>query len=96
MLNEDQIQKIKLTLASGGWNDVMKPAIANRGNAALKQLVLSPSEREGEYKGMDDNAIRARIREAEWMLSAWTNEVTVFELNRRRDELEAEGGGPAQ
>lgn len=96
MLSEDQIQKVRSVLASSGWNDVIRPILANRGNQAVKQLVLSPGDRDGEFKDMADDAIRARIRESEWMLTVWHNEVTVFEMNKRRDDLDAAGGGPAQ
>lgn len=90
-LNEDQISKIRLHLQSSAWNDVIKPLLALRANSAIKALVLSPSERDGEYKEMDDATIRARIREVEWMLTAFVNEVAVFEHNRRLDELERQG-----
>lgn len=102
-LNEEQIQKVRLVLASSGWNDVMKPAIENRGRLALRALALSRSERAVEFKGTDmdtdDDILRAMIRDATWMTSVWTNEVSVFEHNRRLDELDRQertkdAGGP--
>jgi hypothetical protein len=87
-LNEDQIGKIRGLLQSSAWNDVMKPAIAQRANAAIKALILTPAERSGEYKDMDDAAIRAQIREAEWLLAVFVNEVAVFDHNRRVEELQ--------
>ena len=87
-INEDQYGKIKLLLASSGWNDVMRPAIQKRGNDSLRALVLSPAERKGE-EGVTDDVLRARIQECEWMLAAWANEVTIFEHNRRVEELDA-------
>jgi len=87
-LNEEQVGKVRLLLQSSGWNDVMKPAIATRANAAIKALILTPAERTGEYKEMDDAAIRAQIREAEWLLAVFVNEVSVFDHNRRVDELQ--------
>jgi hypothetical protein len=87
-LNEDQVQKVRLLLQSSAWNDVVKPAIASRANAAIKALILTPAERTGEHKEMDDAAIRAQIREAEWLLTAFVNEVAVFDHNRRMDELQ--------
>lgn len=92
-LNEDQINKIRLLVASSGWNDVMKPAIAKRAHEALKALVLSPAERRGEYQGVQDEDIRARIRECEWMLVVWSNELTAYDQNRRLDELERQQDG---
>lgn len=87
-LNEEQIGKVRLLLQTSGWNDVMKPLLAVRANNAIKALVLSPAEREGEFKEMDDATIRARIREVEWMLTAFVNEIAVFDHNRRLDELQ--------
>ena len=87
-LNEDQVQKVRLLLQSSGWNDVIKPLLALRANTAIKALILSPAERDGEFKSMDDAAIRARVREVEWMLTVFPNEVVVYDQNRRLDELQ--------
>ena len=87
-LNEEQVGKIRVLLQSSAWNDVMKPVIATRANAAIKALILTPAERTGEYKDMDDSAIRAQVREAEWLLAVFVNEVAVFDHNRRVDELQ--------
>jgi len=98
MLNEEQINKVKTTLATSGWNDVMSPAMLNRGKAALKALILSTSEREkagGEFADADDHTLRAIIRDAEWMASAWRNEITVFDENRRVEELHRQHNGEA-
>ena len=95
-LNEDQVQKVRLLLQSSGWNDVVKPAIAQRANAAIKNLILTPAERTGEFKEMDDSAIRAQIREAEWLLAVFVNEVAVFDHNRRLDELQRQDNPETQ
>jgi hypothetical protein len=87
-LNEVQIGQIRGLLQSSAWNDVVKPVIATRANSAIKALILTPAERSGEYKEMDDAAIRAQIREAEWLLAVFVNEVAVFDHNRRVDELQ--------
>lgn len=95
-LNPDQIEKVRLTLVTSGWNDVMRPSITNRGHNAVKALVLTRSERTAVYKGSDfdtdDDVLRAMIRDCEWMVSAWDNEVRVADHNRRLDELD--GGQP--
>jgi len=87
-LNEEQVSKIRGLLQPSAWNDVVKPVIATRANAAIKALILTPAERTGEYKDMDDSAIRAQVREAEWLLAVFVNEVAVFDHNRRVDELQ--------
>ena len=92
-LNEEQIGKVRQLLASSAWNDVVKPVVAKRAHDAIKALVLHPAERKGEYQGVDDNAIRVRIQEAEWMLNAWVNEVSVYEHNRRVEEIARQDNG---
>lgn len=92
-LTEDQIQIVRQGLASSFWNEVMRPVIANRANTALRALTLFPSERKGDWAGMSDDQIRAVVKECEWMLTAWTNEIAVYEHNRRLEELDAEQNG---
>ena len=92
-LNDEQIQKVRLTLASSGWTEVMYPALVNRGQQAVKALILSRSERTSQYKGTDfdtdDEVLRAMIRDTNWMVVCWANEINVAEYNRQRDELDA-------
>lgn len=92
MLNEDQINKIRVVLTGDGWNDVMKPKIADRARTAIKALTLSRSERATSYAktvfDTDDDVLRAMIREDEWMVTAWENELLVHDRNARLDELD--------
>lgn len=93
MLNQDQVEKLKITMSTAGWREVVIPAIAARGNESIKALCLSPSERKGEAQNVQDEDLRARIREAEYVLGAFQNEVKVFDMNRARDELERQEDG---
>ena len=95
-LNEEQINKLRPALASSAWREVMWPALRQRANDALKALVMLPSERKGDHEGWSDDGIRARIRELEWMLSCWQNEVAVFDYNRSLDGRETENGANPQ
>ena len=92
MIDDEQAQKLRLALAGSGWNDVMRPAIENRGRQAVKALVLTRVERAAQYKGQDvdtdDEVLTAIIRDCEWMLGCWQNELNVWDYNRRRDELD--------
>lgn len=92
MLNDEQVQKVRQTLSTSGWNDVMRPALENRAREAMKALTHSRTERAGSYKGThfdtDDDILRAIIRDCEWMVVCWQNEVQVAEYNRQRDELD--------
>ena len=97
MLNQDQVEQIRLMLASGGWRDVVAPAMARRGQDSIKLLMLHPSERPSGSP--DDITLRCRIQEVEWMLNVWKNEVVTFDLNRQREALDepdpnAPAGGP--
>ena len=93
MLNEEQVQKVKLMISGSGWNDVLRPVIAKRAQDAIRSLVIPPEQRSGEHKGLSDDALRAKLQEAEWMLVAWDQEVKVFEHNRRLEELERQQDG---
>ena len=98
-LNNDQLDAVRMTLATKGWTDVMKPALMKRGQMAVKALVLTPTERGAEFKGSDfatdDDVLRAVIRDVEWMVTVWDNELAVANLNRQRDELDAANGSGA-
>lgn len=87
-LNDEQIEKLKRTVSTEGWNEIILPSIASWGKEAIRNLLLEPSERAGEYKGMDDGAIRQRARAIEWFLSTIRNELAVADHNRRLDELD--------
>jgi hypothetical protein len=92
MLNDEEVQQVKLVLSLGGWNNVMRPRIENRSRQATKALVLSRAERTSQFAGQDfdtdDDVLRAIIRDCEWMIYSWLNEVAVADQNRRRDELD--------
>lgn len=90
-LNDEQIGKIRMTMATAGWNDVVIPILQQKMNAALSALRLDPSERKAEkgiYADTEDATLRAVIRECEWITFVFRNEVSVFDANQRRDELD--------
>jgi hypothetical protein len=92
-LSSEQVEKVRLLMASSGWNDVIKPVIAKRAHDALKALILSPAERSGEYQDTSDDIIRARIKEDEFLLTVWTNEIVAHDQNRMLDEIERQQNG---
>lgn len=93
-LSEEQVGKLKLLLISSGWKDVVEPVLAKRAHDAIKMLVIPPAERKGEAEGTDDATLRGRIKELEWMLSVWHNEVRLYDFERRQiNELESRDGG---
>ena len=91
-LNDEQVQKVRQVLVTGGWREVMRPAIENRGRQAVRALTLSPTERAAEFKGSDfdteDNVLRAIIRDCTWLAMCWDNEILVHDHNRQADELD--------
>lgn len=93
MLTQEQAEKLRLLLFSGGWNEVMRPAIENRLRSHVKKLTLWPSERKAEDQ--DDTKLRAQAEELQWMLSAFENELKVEEYNRQVDELHRQTNGIA-
>lgn len=99
MLNDEQVSKVRQVLMLSGWNEVMRPALVQRGHEAIKALVLTRAERSATYKGTaydsDDDVLRAIIRDCEWMTVCWTNEIAASEHNRRLDELDRQTNGTA-
>jgi hypothetical protein len=86
MLDNDQIQKIRLMFSTAGWNEVVKPAIETRFRNRIKALILHPSERsEGDR---DDSVIRGELQTLEWLLMSFQNELIAAESNRQLDELQ--------
>lgn len=83
-LDEQDIGKLRQMLGSSAWRDVMQPRIENRLREKIKTLTLHRAERSGQESG---TALRGAIEELQWMLLCWQNEVTVFDHNRRVDEL---------
>jgi len=86
MLNQEQIEAVKVTLGTAGWKGVMQVIYANRGQQLIKALVMTPDKRSGELAGNSDEMIRGRISEIEWTLTAWHNELVNHEVNRRQEE----------
>jgi hypothetical protein len=98
-LDDEAIRKLRVTMATSGWNDVMRPAIENRGRQAIKALTLGRSERAKEYAGQEfdaeDDLLRAIIRDCTWMTNVWQNEIAVADHNRRLDELDRQAQAAA-
>lgn len=95
-LSEDQAQKLRMGLMSAAWREIMQPATQGRAQAAIKALCLTEGERKthgGEFKDCGDDELRATIRECEWHLSVWHNELKVFDFNRAQDELQRQQNG---
>ncbi len=95
-LTEDQAQKLRVGLMSGAWREIMQPAIANRAQAAIKALCLMGDERKthgGAFKELSDDELRATIRECEWHLTVWQNELKVFDFNKAQDDFQRQGNG---
>ncbi len=93
-MNDEQIERLKLTLATSGWKDVIQVIYAQRGQALIKVLVQAPDQRSGEFKGASDDLIRGRLQEIEWTLTAWHNQIVNHEINRRQEEAR-NGSGTA-
>src|SRR5262245_9442234 len=88
MLSPEQMEKLRLTMQTGGWREIVMLACANRANLMIKTLVLSPSERRGEFSGDSDEVIRGRIKEQEWFLTIWDANLKADNINRVADELD--------
>lgn len=94
-LDDEQCDQVRQVLASSGWQQVMQPFYARRAHGAVKTLALYPAERSGEFKDLNDDQLRAIVRECEWMLGVWRNEVAANDHNRRLAERETAENPPA-
>jgi len=92
VLTPDEAEQVALVLRMAGWNNVMRPRLEARIKKASRALTLEPSERGQEFKGTEfdaeDHVLRVIIRQCEWMVFSWHNEVQVAAHNQRRDELD--------
>lgn len=92
-LTPEQMEKVQRVLGSDGWRDVMKPALVQRRDVAVRALIMTRSERASKIKGTDfdteDDVLRAMIADCEWLGSVWDTEAKVAMHNQRLDELEA-------
>lgn len=90
-LEPEDVDKLKLLLASSGWREVMKPSLRKYAADQIKALRLNPAERieaGGQFKNNTDAELRAGIATVEWWIAAFENKVKVDQMNRARDELE--------
>lgn len=87
-LNDQECDAVRVTMATQGWQQVMRPRYLMRGHNALKMLALFPAERTGEFAKLSDDELRSVIRECEWMTNVWDNELAANAHNRRLDELD--------
>lgn len=96
MLNDDQAQNLRVTLATSGWNQIILPSALSRGRDALKALCLNPDERKergGDFKNKNDDQLRQIVEESERFASIWQNELNVYDFNRRQEELQRQQNG---
>lgn len=91
----DVIARIRSHLASTLWNQDLKPLIAQRAGRAIKALCRPLDKREGEFKDVSDEDLRAIIREAEWHITWMDLEVGAYDHNRRLEEDERQQDGEA-
>lgn len=92
-LTDEQAGALRSMMSMGGWK-LIQQLIATRARHALGALTLDASERSGDFKGVSDATLRARIQECEWLLSVLQNELVIYDHNRRTEleQLEAANG----
>jgi hypothetical protein len=92
MLTPEELDHVRPMLASRAWA-IVRARLENRAHTAAKALALTPgAERTKVFAGQDfdttDDVLRAIIRDCEWMMFSWVNEIAVANHNQRRDELD--------
>lgn len=91
MLEDSQIEQLRLMLQTSGWRDVVMKLVKER-KARLQEIgYMLPAERPKPYAGLPDDdvvkLIRGEVRACDWFMRHFENEVVVHDQNRERDEL---------
>ena len=92
-LNQEQIDLVRSTLSTRGWQEVMKPIMVNTGRLAMEALLVNPEKRTGEYQGVDDSDIRAEVKAYRRFLNFFENELAAEQANRLMDEARKKAEG---
>lgn len=87
MLDSEQIGKLRQTMNTSGWRDVIAPKIIERGRLFQKMMLGFASKRPEPYNEAGDEFLKGVIHDIEWMLVYWENEIAAHDMNQRRDEL---------
>lgn len=95
MLSEDHADKVRLTLATAGWREVMLPAMSAWLEQARDVLEVPAGQRREPFAGTADDDLRATIRCLRKLLTLWPEELRIHDHNRRRDELDRQDGAAA-
>jgi hypothetical protein len=85
-LTAEQVEKLRGTLGSLGWQDVIKPVLANTGKTVITALLDPGSARDGEFKNMSDDYLRGMFAGYQRVLTFFEAEVETERINRLRDD----------
>lgn len=85
-LTGEQIDKLRGTIFSLGWQEVVKPVLANSGKVAMDMLLDPAIKRDGEYSGATDDSLRGTIKAYKSVLAFFENEVRAFDQNKAIDD----------
>jgi hypothetical protein len=87
-LRDTDIEQLRAWLMSHAWKNVMRILIAERGHAATQALIQDVKDRRDPFNSASDDHLRGAINTCAWLLSMPDKIVEVYDLNRRRDELD--------
>lgn len=92
-----EIEQIRQLFGMRGWSEVLAPQMEKRLKVVQDLALLLPSERPKPYDGMEDrdatNILRGEAKGIQWCLHAFTNQVSVYDQNRRREEQRQKPNG---
>lgn len=87
-LDDDQIRKLRTTLATEGWREVIEPLVAERGHRFMKMAFGPVSERPEAYRDAEFDFFRGVVDNTQWMLTYWKAEIDVHNHNETLLEQE--------
>lgn len=88
-LNEDTSRKLRYTVTSAGWEEVIEPTLRREHHAAIAQLV-DPRETRPNPK-YSDEFLRGYIKGLEFFRQRWLSMADEYDVNKQTEEAQANG-----
>ena len=94
-LSGEQVDRLRGTIGSLGWQEVIKPVLTNAGKQALGALTEPEKARTGDYKDRSDDYLRGLFHAYQTVLTLFENEIEVDRINRLREKARKDDEGVA-
>lgn len=82
-LDAEDIEKLRYLLRSAAWQEVVRPVLLARKAILMQTLLLDREERADKS---DDQKVKGRIQEIDWIVTRFEQAVDEFDHNSAVDE----------